>query len=91
MHSVFIHSATSGVGIASIELAQHKKAEIFVTVGTEEKRQFLETNDGIPRNHMFSSRSTKFADEIMRATGGQGRGVNVIINFLVGELLDASW
>ena len=38
---------------------------------------------------MFSSRNTKFADEIMRATGG--RGVDCIINSLVGELLDASW
>lgn len=38
---------------------------------------------------MFSSRNTKFADEIRRATGG--RGVDVIVNSLVGELLDASW
>ncbi|OTA81918.1 hypothetical protein M434DRAFT_85057 [Hypoxylon sp. CO27-5] len=87
--SVLIHSATGGVGIACIELAQYKKAEIFVTVGTEEKRQFLESNYGIPRSHMFSSRNTKFAREIMKATGG--RGVNVVINSLIGELLDASW
>lgn len=38
---------------------------------------------------MFSSRNTKFADEIMRETSG--RGVDCIINSLVGELLDASW
>ena len=38
---------------------------------------------------MFSSRNTKFADELMKATNG--RGVNVIINSLIGELLDASW
>ena len=38
---------------------------------------------------MFSSRNTKFADGIMRATGG--RGVNCVINSLIGELLDASW
>ncbi|KAI0383025.1 hypothetical protein F5Y04DRAFT_270134 [Hypomontagnella monticulosa] len=87
--SVLIHSATGGVGIACIELARHKKAEIYVTVGTEEKRQFLESNYGIPRSHMFSSRNTKFAREIMKATGG--RGVNVVINSLIGELLDASW
>lgn len=60
-----------------------------MTVGTEEKRQFLESNYGIPRSHMFSSRNTKFADELMKATNG--RGVNVIINSLIGELLDASW
>lgn len=38
---------------------------------------------------MFSSRNTKFAQEIMQATSG--RGVNAIVNSLVGELLDASW
>lgn len=87
--SILIHSATGGVGIACIQLAQYKKAEIYVTVGTEEKRQFLESTHGIPRCRMFSSRNTKFADEIMRETGG--RGVDCIINSLVGELLDASW
>ncbi|KAL8841188.1 MAG: hypothetical protein Q9170_001042 [Blastenia crenularia] len=87
--TILIHSATGGVGIACIQLAQYKKAEIYVTVGTEEKRQFLEDNYGIPRNRMFSSRNTKFAQEIMRET--DGRGVDCIINSLVGELLDASW
>ncbi|KAI1213019.1 uncharacterized protein F4807DRAFT_471537 [Annulohypoxylon truncatum] len=87
--SVLIHSATGGVGVACIELAQAKKAEIFVTVGTEEKRQFLEKEYGIQRDHMFSSRNTQFARGIMKATNG--RGVNVVINSLIGELLDASW
>ncbi|OTB00610.1 hypothetical protein M426DRAFT_234161 [Hypoxylon sp. CI-4A] len=87
--SVLIHSAAGGIGIACIELALHKKAEIFVTVGTEEKRQFLEQTYGISRTHMFSSRDARFATEIMKVT--KGRGVNVVINSLVGELLDASW
>lgn len=38
---------------------------------------------------MFSSRNTKFAEEIRRETNG--RGVDVILNSLVGELLDESW
>ncbi|KAH9985141.1 KR domain-containing protein [Xylariaceae sp. FL0662B] len=63
--------------------------QIYVTVGTEEKRKFLESNYGISRSCMFSSRDTRFASEIKRATGGCG--VDVIINSLVGELLDASW
>ncbi|KAI0114052.1 hypothetical protein GGR51DRAFT_546724 [Nemania sp. FL0031] len=87
--SVLIHSAAGGIGIACIELALHKKAEIFVTVGTDEKRRFIRSKYGIPENHMFSSRTTKFATEIMKATGGVG--INVVINSLTGELLDASW
>ncbi|KAI0181289.1 hypothetical protein GGR52DRAFT_583703 [Hypoxylon sp. FL1284] len=87
--SVLIHSAAGGVGIACIELALHKKAEIFVTVGTEEKRQFLNKTYGISPSHTFSSRNAQFAAGIMKATNG--RGVDVIINSLAGELLDASW
>lgn len=63
--------------------------QIYVTVGTEEKRQFLERNYGIQRSHMFSSRNTNFSAEILRETGG--RGVDAIVNSLIGELLDASW
>lgn len=38
---------------------------------------------------MFSSRDADFAKGIMKAT--DGRGINVLINSLTGELLDASW
>ncbi len=87
--SVLIHSAAGGVGLASIQLAQWIGAEIFVTVGTQDKRQFLYENHNIPFERMFSSRSTDFAREIMAATGG--RGIDVILNSLTGELLDESW
>ena len=63
--------------------------QIFVTVGTDEKRDFLTRTFGIPASHMFSSRNTKFSEQILRATAG--RGVDIILNSLIGELLDASW
>jgi NADPH:quinone reductase-like Zn-dependent oxidoreductase len=44
---------------------------------------------GIQPNRMFSSRNTRFAEQIRRETGG--RGVDVILNSLIGELLDESW
>jgi len=87
--SVLILSAIEGVGIAAIELALHKKADIHITVGTEEKRKYLRDTYSIQRSHMFSSRNTKFAGEILRAIGG--RGIDVMLNSLVGELLDESW
>lgn len=87
--SVLIHSAAGGVGIACIQLAQYVGAEIYVTVSTEEKRKFLEESFGIKPERMFSSRSTDFASEIMQATNGAG--IDVIINSLIGELLDESW
>ncbi|KAK4215364.1 hypothetical protein QBC37DRAFT_459225 [Rhypophila decipiens] len=87
--SVLIHSAAGGVGMAAIQLAKHKKCDIFVTVSTEEKRKLLASQFGIPANRMFSSRDTKFAEEIRRETNG--RGIDVILNSLIGELLDESW
>ncbi|KAL6895004.1 polyketide synthase [Trichoderma evansii] len=87
--SVLIHSAAGGVGLAAIAIAQYLKADIFVTVGSEEKREFLAKQYGIPRNRMFSSRDISFAEDVMRATGG--RGVDVLLNSLAGPLLQASW
>ncbi|KAK3356488.1 reducing type I polyketide synthase [Lasiosphaeria hispida] len=87
--SVLIHSASGGVGIASIQLSQYAGAEIFVTVGTQEKRDFLKNTFGIPDDHIFSSRNTEFAGQILKIT--QGAGVDVILNSLTGDLLEESW
>lgn len=38
---------------------------------------------------MFSSRNTRFAEQIRRETNG--RGIDVILNSLIGELLDETW
>lgn len=87
--TVLIHAASGGVGQACIILAQWKGIEIFVTAGTEEKRAFLENHYSIPSDHIFSSRNALFADEIRHVTGG--RGVDVVINSLAGDLLHESW
>jgi NAD(P)-dependent dehydrogenase (short-subunit alcohol dehydrogenase family) len=44
---------------------------------------------GIPRNHIFNSHDVQFKDELMKITNG--RGVDLILNSLAGELLHASW
>ena len=86
---MLIHSAFGGLGIASIQLCQYLGAEIFATVSNDEKRTFLIENFGIPSSNIFNSRSTAFASELMQVTNGSG--VNVILNSLTGDLLDASW
>ncbi|GAP86891.1 putative acyl transferase acyl hydrolase lysophospholipase [Rosellinia necatrix] len=86
---VLIHSATGGVGIAAIQLCRYVGAEVYATVGTQEKRDFLKSQYGIPDERIFSSRTTAFAHGISEHTGG--KGVNIILNSLPGELLDASW
>lgn len=64
-------------------------AEIFTTVGNEEKVQYLMKTFNIPRNRIFNSRDTSFVDGIMRET--DGNGVDLVLNSLSGELLHATW
>ncbi|RDA88225.1 hypothetical protein CP532_0333 [Ophiocordyceps camponoti-leonardi (nom. inval.)] len=87
--SVLIHSACGGVGLAAIQVCQMLGAEIYATVGNEEKIQFLTDNYGLSRDRIFDSRSTSFARGILNATAS--RGVDVVLNSLSGEMLHASW
>ena len=87
--TVLIHSACGAVGLAALQLCQMAGAVIYATVGTPEKVQHLQDKFAIPRDMIFSSRDAAFANNIMSATGG--RGVDLVLNSLSGELLHASW
>lgn len=87
--SVLIHTASGAVGQACIVLAQHLRARIFATAGTPMKREFLHETFGIPKAHIFSSRTPEFKDSIICAT--EGKGVDVIVNSLGGNLLQETW
>lgn len=87
--SILIHSGAGGTGQAAIQLAKCLSAEIFVTVGSDKKKQFLIDEYSIPEDHIFYSRDTSFAKGIKRLT--QNRGVDVVLNTLSGEGLLASW
>ena len=87
--SVLIHSAAGGVGQAAIMLAKHLGAEIFVTVGNQEKKALLMEKYDIPESHIFSSRQATFVEGIRRLTGGTG--VNVVLNSIAGESLYESF
>ncbi|KAH6683357.1 fatty acid synthase S-acetyltransferase [Halenospora varia] len=87
--SILIHSGAGGLGQATVQLAQLIGAEVFITVGSEEKKQHMMKVYNIPEDHIFSSRTLAFAKGIKRLTGG--RGVDVAINSLAGEGLRSSW
>ncbi|KAF6802944.1 polyketide synthase, partial [Colletotrichum musicola] len=87
--SILIHCATGGVGIAAVQLAQMLEADIYCTVGSETKREFLVKECNISPDRIFNSRDTSFLPRIMAAT--HGRGVDIVLNQLSGELLHASW
>jgi NADPH:quinone reductase-like Zn-dependent oxidoreductase len=87
--SVLIHAACGGVGMAAIQVCKMVAAEIYATVGSEEKVEYLINNFGIPRNRIFNSRNDTFVEGVMRET--QDRGVDFVLNSLSGPLLHASW
>lgn len=86
---VLVHSAAGGLGIACVQLCQYMEAEVFATVGNDEKRRYLIDTLSVPSNNIFNSRTTTFAAELMQATHGEG--VDIIINSLTGDLLEESW
>lgn len=87
--TILIHSASGALGQAAIKIAQRLGATIFATVGSASKRQLLVEQYGIPKSHIFSSRTTDFAAGIKRLTNGIG--MDVVLNSLSGPMLHASW
>lgn len=87
--SLLIHAAAGGIGIAAIQTARWIGADIYCTVGSEEKAMFLVDEFGIPRDRIFHSRDTSFYDGLMAATNGVG--VDCVLNSVSGELLHTTW
>lgn len=83
---VLVHAAAGGVGMAAVLLALRAGAEVFATAGAPWKRELVRA---LGVTHVFDSRAPAFVDEILRAT--DGRGVDVVLNSLTGEMLDASF
>lgn len=87
--SILIHSGAGAVGQAAISLAQYLNAgEIYVTVGSEDKKALIRERFNIPDDKIFSSRGLSFYRQILRKTNGHG--VDVILNSLSGEALQKS-
>ncbi|MEU8827597.1 SDR family NAD(P)-dependent oxidoreductase [Streptomyces sp. NPDC048636] len=84
--SVLIHAAAGGVGMAAVQVARHVGAEVFATASPG-KHAVLESM-GVDAAHRASSRDVAFEDALGEATGG--RGVDVVLNSLAGEFIDAS-
>ena len=82
---VFIHSASGGVGLAAVQLAQRADAEIFGAAGTDAKRAYLRD---VGVQHVYNSRSLDFADRVLADSNGQG--VDLVLNSLAGDYIPAN-
>ncbi|MFG1645427.1 SDR family NAD(P)-dependent oxidoreductase, partial [Amycolatopsis sp. NPDC049252] len=83
---VLIHAAAGGVGMAAVQVARHLGAEVYATAspGKHDVLRGL----GLPDDHVASSRDLGFEPAFLAATGGEG--VDVVLDSLAGEFVDAS-
>ena len=83
---VLVHAATGGVGMAAVQLARHWGAEVFATA-SRGKWDTLRAM-GFDDDHIGDTRTVEFEEKFLATTGGAG--VDVVLNSLAGEFLDAS-
>lgn len=87
--SILIHAGTGGVGLAAIQTAFAHGLEVFTTVSTDEKKNFLlKTFPKLKTENIGNSRNTSFEKMIRVAT--KGRGVDFVLNSLSDDKLQAS-
>ncbi|BBX45076.1 type I polyketide synthase [Mycobacterium cookii] len=83
---VLVHAGAGGVGMAAIQLARHFGAEVFATA-SRGKWDTLRSM-GVDDDHIGDSRTLDFEEKFRAANGG--RGVDVVLDSLAGEFVDAS-
>ncbi|XP_073462807.1 fatty acid synthase [Aquarana catesbeiana] len=87
--SVLIHSGSGGVGQAAIAICLSMGCQVFTTVGSAEKQEYLQSKFPQLNAKCFAnSRNTSFEQHVLSVTGG--RGVDLILNSLAEEKLQAS-
>jgi NADPH:quinone reductase-like Zn-dependent oxidoreductase/acyl carrier protein len=83
---VLVHAGAGGVGMAAVQLARYLGAEVFATASPG-KWEILRRL-GLDEAHIASSRTLEFKERFLGESGG--RGVDVILDSLAGEFVDAS-
>ncbi|KAI5717132.1 hypothetical protein M8J77_000765 [Diaphorina citri] len=87
--SLLVHAGAGGLGQAAISIALHMGCTVYTTVGSKEKREFLKKKfPKLTDKNFANSRDTSFEQHILRET--QGRGVDLVLNSLAGEMLFAT-
>ncbi|WP_063056656.1 type I polyketide synthase [Nocardia salmonicida] len=84
--SLLIHAATGGVGMAATQLARHLGLEVYATASEPKWKTLREI--GYDDAHIGNSRTLDFEQKFLAAT--DGRGVDVVLDSLAGDFVDAS-
>lgn len=78
-----VHGGSSGIGLTAIQLAHAFGAEVFTTVGNEQKVAFCKS---VGADHVFNYKTQDWMNEI--ATITQKKGVNVILDMVGGSYIE---
>ncbi|MCI1835293.1 NAD(P)H-quinone oxidoreductase [Achromobacter sp. HNDS-1] len=78
-----VHGGSSGIGLTAIQLARAFGAEVWTTVGNQEKAEACLKAGA---QHALIYRDTDFEADIREATGGQG--VDVILDMVGGAYIN---
>ncbi|TGA92113.1 type I polyketide synthase, partial [Streptomyces palmae] len=84
--SLLVHAAAGGVGMAAVQLARAWGVEVFATASPS--KWGVVRALGVDEGRVASSRSVEFEGFFAGVTGG--RGVDVVLDSLAGEFVDAS-
>lgn len=89
--AILIPAAAGGVGLSAIQIAQRRGASIFCTVSSQEKKDYLHNNFGIPYANMSNSRSiSEWVGASKKWLKSLGKaGFDVVLNSLQGASLQA--
>ena len=78
-----VHGGSSGIGLTAIQLAKASGAEVFTTVGNEEKAAFCKS---VGADHTFNYKTEDWMAGVATAT--QKKGVNVILDMVGGSYIE---
>ena len=83
---LLVHAAAGGVGMAAVQLARRLGVEVWATASPSKWDALRGL--GLPDTHIASSRDLDFKQKFLEATAGEG--VDVVLNSLAREYVDAS-
>ncbi len=78
--TLLVQGGTSGIGVTAIQLAKAAGATVIVTAGSDDK---CAAARALGADHAINYKSTDFAEEARRLTGG--KGVDVILDMVAGD------
>ncbi|WP_181777590.1 type I polyketide synthase, partial [Amycolatopsis pittospori] len=84
--SVLVHAGAGGVGMAAIQIARHLGAEVYSTASPAKQHVLREA--GLDDAHIANSRTLDFEQHFLATS--EGRGVDVVLDALTGDFVDAS-